>query len=239
MSDSILQVNLIKNKGGTATGITIDNSNSDVTINRPLTASGGIANAGTITAGTLGSSVVVPASIGGTMVHLEKFTASNTAQKDFNLDSFTAYNKYLFSFNDIRPATDGADFLILAGTGSSSFHTSSGDYRGVTVYGFYDNSNPGRTQDVWNAYMYQALSAGDSIGEGLCGQLFIYNPLSSSLCTSLNGTMTYVSSSHYVRGQSIGSVRMAATDDAYFRMKCSGGSNMSTGTITLYGIKDA
>ena len=226
MTDSILQVNLIKNKGGTATGITIDNSNADVTMNRPLTA-------------TLSSTSTVPASIGGTMVFLEKFTASNTGEKDFNLDSFTAYNKYLFAFNDIRPATDGADFLAIAGTGSSSFHTTSGDYRGVAVYGYYDNSNAGRTQDVWNGYMYQALSVGNAFGEGLCGQLFINNPLSTSLCTTLNGTMTYVSSSHYVRGQSIGSVRMAATDDAYFRMKCSGGSNMSTGTITLYGIKDA
>ena len=35
MSDSILQVNLIKNKGGTATGITVDNSNANVTIKGP------------------------------------------------------------------------------------------------------------------------------------------------------------------------------------------------------------
>ena len=40
MSDSILQVNLIKNKGGTATGITVDNSNANVTINQ-LTATSG------------------------------------------------------------------------------------------------------------------------------------------------------------------------------------------------------
>ena len=60
MTDSVLQVNLIKNKGGSATGITIDNSNADVTMNRPLTASSGIANAGTITAGTIGSGVTFP-----------------------------------------------------------------------------------------------------------------------------------------------------------------------------------
>ena len=40
MTDSILQVNLIKNKGGSATGITIDNSNADVTIGN-LTSSTG------------------------------------------------------------------------------------------------------------------------------------------------------------------------------------------------------
>jgi len=40
MSDSILQVNLIKNKGGTATGITVDNSNANVTIGN-LTSSTG------------------------------------------------------------------------------------------------------------------------------------------------------------------------------------------------------
>jgi len=36
MSDSILQVNLIKNKGGTATGITVDNSNANISIGTTL-----------------------------------------------------------------------------------------------------------------------------------------------------------------------------------------------------------
>ena len=47
MSDSILQVNLIKNKGGTATGITVDNSNANVTIGN-LTATTAAINAGSI-----------------------------------------------------------------------------------------------------------------------------------------------------------------------------------------------
>ena len=187
---------------------------------------------------TLTDSAVIPASIGGTMVFLEKFTASSTTEKIFNLDSYTSYNKYLFSFNNIEPSINGSHFQMVAGTGSSSFHTSSGDYRGVAVFGYYDNSTAGRTQDVWNGYMYEGYVPGDSNGFGMCGQLFIHNPVNSSLCTSLNGTMTYVTSSNYVRGQSIGSVRMAASDDAYFRMKFASG-NISVGTITLYGIKDA
>ena len=45
MSDSILQVNLIKNKGGSATGITIDNSNANVTIGNLTQTAGTIGNA--------------------------------------------------------------------------------------------------------------------------------------------------------------------------------------------------
>ena len=211
---------------------------TDSSANMTFADDGNVSLGGTLSAGTLGSSVVVPASIGGTMVYLEKFTASNTAEKIFNLDSYTSYNKYLFSFIDIRPATDGADFQMVAGTGSSSFHTSAGDYRGAMDYAYYDGSNSGNTQDTWKDLFYKGLGVGDSSGEGLCGQLFIYNPLNPSFATSLNGTMTYVSTAHYVRGQSVGCVRMADTDDAYFRMKFSSG-NISLGTITLYGIKDA
>ena len=53
MSDSILQVNLIKNKGGTATGITVDNSNANVTIGN-LTAT-------SLAGGTIASAVNFPA----------------------------------------------------------------------------------------------------------------------------------------------------------------------------------
>ena len=213
-------------------------SDGKATLSQKPTFSQGIANTGTIDAGTLGSSVVVPASIGGTFVFLEKFTASSTTEKIFNLDSYTSYNKYLFLFNDIRPVTDGANFQMVTGTASDTFNTSSGDYRGAAVYGFYDNTNIGRTQDVWNDFMYEALGVGDNNGEGLCGQFFIYNPLNSSLYTSLNGTMTYLSSGHYVRGQSIGAIRIGATDDAYIKMYFSSNS-IATGTITLYGVKDA
>ena len=48
MSDSILQVNLIKDKGGNATGITVADTTANVTINN-------------LAAGTIGSAVTFPA----------------------------------------------------------------------------------------------------------------------------------------------------------------------------------
>tara|TARA_B100000287_G_scaffold426555_1_gene474689 strand:+ start:864 stop:1508 length:645 start_codon:yes stop_codon:yes gene_type:complete len=188
---------------------------------------------------TLHSDVAIPASVGGVMVFLEKFTADNTtSEKIFNLDSFTSYKKYLFSFNDVRPASDGAHLQIATGTSSSSFNTTAGDYRGAFCYGYYNGTSSGTTQDAINDFLYKGVSVGDSIGEGLCGQLFVYNPTNSALCTSLNGTMTFVNDSHNIRGQSCGGVRMAATDDAYIKMYFTSG-NIKTGTIILYGVKDA
>ena len=82
MSDSILQVNLIKDKGGNATGITVADTSANVTIGNLTT--------------TLSSTSTVPASLGSSLVFLEKFTASDTTEKEFLFTSYTTYNVYLF-----------------------------------------------------------------------------------------------------------------------------------------------
>ena len=65
MSDSILQVNQIKDKGGNATGITIADSSANVTIGN-LTASGG--NLGTITQRSASSSGITFTRSSGTAI---------------------------------------------------------------------------------------------------------------------------------------------------------------------------
>ena len=89
MSDSILQVNTIKDKGGNATGITVADTTANVTINRPLTASSGIANAGTITAGTIGGGVAM-ASSGLTVRNITQVPLA-TDQQLFNNNAMTTF----------------------------------------------------------------------------------------------------------------------------------------------------
>ena len=76
MSDSILQVNLIKNKGGSATGITVDNSNANVTIGN-LTAT-------SLAGGTIGSGVTFPA---GHILNVQKAVATDTSGSDYEFSA--------------------------------------------------------------------------------------------------------------------------------------------------------
>ena len=52
------------------------------------------------------------------------------------------------------------------------------------------------------------------------------------------GQITYVNNSDYVKGQTIGGFRTSAGDEPYIKFKFNSG-NLHSGTITLYGIKDA
>ena len=61
MSDSILQVNQIKDKGGNATGITVADTTANVTIGN-LTATTAAINGGSINGGTIGGNVAMASS---------------------------------------------------------------------------------------------------------------------------------------------------------------------------------
>ena len=70
-----------------------------------------ITRLGTVTTGTfngtIGTSATVPASVGSSLVFLEKYTGSDDAQKDFMFSSYTTYNAYLFVLNGIAPVANG------------------------------------------------------------------------------------------------------------------------------------
>ena len=104
MSDSILQVNLIKNKGGTATGITVDNSNANVTIKDG-------ANLGSNPTVQLGSN----ANIGDAVTHSVGWQHIETISCPTNVDSvsfqgiFTDdYVAFDFEFA-LQPATPSSN----------------------------------------------------------------------------------------------------------------------------------
>lgn len=100
---SIIKVDEIKSQAnGSALSIA---SGGAVTVNN------GIADAGTISAGTLGSSVVVPASIGASVVHLNTTTISSpVAHVSFdNTLITTTYNYYVVVIQGISSSADNFD----------------------------------------------------------------------------------------------------------------------------------
>jgi|TARA_S200002703_G_C3751218_1_gene231134 hypothetical protein len=188
---------------------------------------------------TLSSDVTVPASVGSSMVFLEKFTASSTPLKIFNLDSFTSYNTYVFSLNAILPATDDSTFTIQVGTSSSSFFSSAGDYRFTSSHPYYNGSTSGGPfVDSASASLVIAPGMGNNAEYGISGTIRIFNPISSTVKTSTRGELVSLNSGEYVQARSFASYRLATTDDAYIKFYFSSG-NIASGTITLYGLKDA
>ena len=139
---SEIKVTNIKANDGTSS-LTVANStgkislsagvSSSLSVDGAITASGGIADAGTITAGTLGDSVVVPATTGGwKLLNRTAISGSPTYVEFINgtggvvIDSST-YERYKFILSGIGCTTDICNVSINAGI-SSGYITAS-NYR--------------------------------------------------------------------------------------------------------------
>ena len=202
-----------------------------------------ITRLGTVTTGTfnstLGTSATVPASVGGVMVYLEKFTASNTNTKEFNLTSYSTYNHYKLIINGIESSLDGYNmraWLYQAGTG---WMDSSGDYRTSALKSYF-NGSLGGTPNTANTdssfFIVQAV--GDDATYGVNGEIDIFHPRNSSVSTACTYRMNSYANDSYVYTTLGSSFRLNAEDNTHIKFNF-GTSDMESGTITLYGIKDA
>ena len=236
MSDSILQVNLIKNKGGSATGITIDNSNADVTMNRPLTA-------------TLSSTSTVPASVGGSMHLIQKQTASDVALLEFtSLGTHSAFTNLLFVFNDVKPVSDNVTFrsrVAKSGTTYVSAH-----YNLVSSYiernlSSGNTAGPGIAQNSTTMFIACGNCGNHATDNtGISGQAMVYHHQAASgtmkrtlwnLGYTTNSDNGVLVSGHasYAVGVSVNSGPLTAIKFEY------SSGNIASGSITMYGVKDA
>ena len=197
-----------------------------------------LASDGSATA-TLSSTSVVPASVGSSMVFLEKFTASSTSEKIFNLDSFTSYNNYIFKLNAIQSTSDPSNFRMVVGTSSSSFFESDSNYQAAQGHSYYNGTSSGGANDQTSTNsLYKANSLGNNTGYGASGTINLFSPTNSSIYTSAKAEIVTYNENQYTQSRNAGGYRTAGSDDAYVKFFFSAGS-IASGTITLYGIKDA
>lgn len=193
----------------------------------------------TINNATLGSAVTIPASIGGTMVFLEKFTASNTSAKLFNLDSFTPFDSYLIRLHHVKPASDNVRLHVNLGTSSSSFRENNGDYEDVQNYAYYNGSTGGETWDSATAFIAHASEVSSDSGTGVSGNINIYDPLDSSVHTNSTYEFSFVNYLSRTIISNGSGTNLATLDDAYIKFQFSNSANIASGTISLYGIRNA
>jgi len=223
---SVLQVNSIKDASDTKTLATLSNS-----------------------AVTLHGDVTVPASIGGSMHLIQKQTASDSSLIEFTtLGNHSAFNNLYFIFNEIKPTNDNVTFRSRIAESGTSYETSF--YNHISFYvernlGNNNTAGPGIATSTTTQFISMSNVGNHATDDfGLSGYAMVYHPFATDKFKRTEFTVcygTYVQNDVRVAGHcSYGGGsgdRKAATFSA-IKFEMSSGT-IASGSITMYGIKDA
>ena len=187
---------------------------------------------------------------GGSMTFIKKLTASSSdtlsfvdGTSDVVLDD--TYKEYLFTWNNIHPATDNVDFQfnLSADTGSNYNVTKTG-----TLFYSYHKEDDSATifeyntnNDIAQGTGFMAIAVGDNDEENdyaLSGELYLFNPSST---TFVKHFMSRINQVHYNDASADNFVAgygntTSAVDAIQFK---AASGNIDAGTIKLYGLKDS
>ena len=161
-------------------------------------------------------------------VLLEAQTASNSATIDFDASIDSTYDRYVITFESVRPQTDGADLRMLTSTdGGSNYDSGAGNYQIRRV----DDSTTSNT-----FVEVSRFAIGNDTGEsGTCGEVKLFNPAGTNYCQVSVEAFT-IDTSAAPRLNIAGAFRQAAANVDAVRFYMNTG-NIASGTFKLYGIK--
>ena len=183
----------------------------------------------------------------GSMTFIKKLTASSSATLSFVngasgvvLDN--TYKEYVFTFNNIHPATDGVNFQFQGSTNTGSTYgvtmTSTSFQAFNNESGASDNSLSYRTgSDIAQGTGYPDLtqeSSSDS-DHGVCATLQIYNPSSTTFVKHFMCRFSSVMNINYANDLISGGYFNTTSAIDAVQFKFSSG-NIDAGDICLYGI---
>ena len=185
----------------------------------------------------------------GSQVLIKEITASADATisfvdgtADVVLDS--TYPIYKFEFINIHPASDDISFQFQGSTNSGSSY-------GVTITSSHFRATHGEDGssaalayitggDLAQSTSYQLLagSVGNDADQNLGGELFIYNPSSTTFVKHFTGNFQSIAHSNRTNNQYPAGYFNTTSALNAFNFKFSSG-NIDVGKIKLYGIKDS
>ena len=141
-----------------------------------------------IDAGALGGGVAT-----GKMTLIKTLTASNSATLSFVHGSSSVifddtYDKYVFKFYEIHPATDNQQFAFQADTGTNTNYNTQITSSAFRAYHIESGSDQGlgyvAGEDQAQGTAFQKLTAGGTVGadadQNASGELQIYDPASTT-----------------------------------------------------------
>lgn len=165
----------------------------------------------------------------GSLVYISQITANNSATADFTGIGST-YKTYLVTFSSVLPATDNVTFRMRTSTDNGSNYDS-----GISDYSVMNLGGAASNESFYDI----AFSVGNASGEGgVFGHLYLFNPSNSTVWTTFQSTATNVNNSNAITMASRSGARKANADVDAIRFYFSSG-NITSGTVTLYGIKDS
>ena len=176
----------------------------------------------------------------GSMVFISKQTASSSATISFTSGIDSTYKEYLFTFNNMHPATDMVDFQFqVNASGGSGFNETitSSYFRAYhteadgTALGYYTSG------DLAQGTGFQMLSDdwGNANDESLSGYLHFFNPSSTTFVKHFIGAIQQVHGGDISwSGHMAGYINTTSAIDE-IRFKASSG-DIDAGDICLYGI---
>jgi len=182
----------------------------------------------------------------GAMTFIKKLTASSSGTLSF-VDGASSvvldgtYKEYLFTFKDIHPATDDANFLFNMSIDSGSNYNVTKTSTFFRAYHQEDDSQSAlayyTSGDLAQSTGTQLLSYGCGTDNDQCttGFLHLFNPSSTTFVKHFIGrTNTYESTNNSLKGFIGGYGNTTSAIDAIQFSMSSG--NIDAGDICLYGI---
>jgi len=195
------------------------------------------------------SAVTSTALATGSLVPIKTLTASSSStlsfvdgSSDVVLDN--TYPIYLFKFINIHPATDSTEFGVGFRDGGTDYDATKTTTAFVAVHNEGDSEaalnnrsgNEGLAQNT--GFQSLNLNMGNGNDESLSGEMFLFNPSSTTFVKHFMSTTQY-----YQDGNASLNYRVAgycnvtaAIDAVQFKMNS---GNIDAGTIKLYGIKNS
>ena len=182
----------------------------------------------------------------GSMTLIKTLTASSSANLSFVHGSASVvldstYPIYLFKYINVHPASDEVDFSVNFRDGGSDYDatkTSSAFAANLDESGGNDSLFYWGSRDLAQSTGVQKLASAIGNGGDECasGELFLFNPSSSTFVKHYISTSNGYHASNYTVNQYVGGYRnvTAAIDAVQFSMSS---GNIDAGTIKLYGIK--
>ena len=185
------------------------------------------------------------AGLGGSMVFIKKLTASSSATLSFvdgasSVVLDNSYKEYMFTFNNIHPATDQTNLLFQAnaagGSGYDETITSSGWQVQHSESGSSELSyETGSDQAQGTAFQKISHEIGNGNDEASSGYLYIFNPSNTTFVTHYISRFNAYRCNNYAQTHYSGGYfnTTAAIDEFQFKMSS---GNIDAGDICLYGI---
>ena len=181
------------------------------------------------------------ASAGGALVKISSSTASSSATVSFTSGIDSTYKEYIFLFNNIHPATDGANIQFQGSTdGGSNYNTT------ITSSYFQAQANASETaleydggQDLAQSTNFQTILAkepGNGNDESVSGILYLFDPSNTTFVKHFLSVGNCQDTEAMSRQGFTGGYFNTTSAINAVQFKMSSG-NMDAGTITMYGVK--